>query len=884
MPLTKKTLLLFAVFFVFPFHSFSQNFFDFENGNLNGWQQSVAGHWEASPVNPICGNFSLHHSFDNPSSGHDQISIAFPNNFDLNDTIRWSFRIRYGYSPSLQNNWAVFLVSNKDASYMCPGQPVNGIVVGVNYTGSDDTLKLWKIENGVETVVMQSSLNWETSVSDSAALVECEMAPGNSWKLKVSADGSKSDLREFGNAVIPYFPEANYFGIYYKYSSAQDRKLWIDDVLFEGKYFIDTVKPYIDTAIVSNRTIDLHFSEALDSASLTKNCFTIESDTSLPDSVVLIDRNLIRLIYANDFPNGKEFILNVSGIKDLAGNTMVPFSKGLCYFVPSPFDVLITEIMADPDPAIGLPPYEYLELYNQTDFPVSIENWQLLIGGTSINLPDAIVQPQNYIILCNENAKPDFEKFSNTISCWTDEYMLTNTGSSIVLKDDKGHVMSFVNYSDEWYSDVYKQNGGWSLEMIDPQNPCTGKENWAASIDKSGGTPGRQNSVWAKNPDVSTPEYYYTCVPNDSTIILHFSEPLDLKTGLDTSIYILPDELKSNLRINFYNNDFSAVEFNLAEKLSPGKSYKLCIKNKICNCAGNHPGSDTTVTIVLPQQPDSFDVVINEVLFNTYPEGSEFVEFFNRSEKIIDGGAMVLTALDTLTLQIKSFVTVADPGFLLFPGSYLAITGNIAGVEKFYNLKDKKAVLECTGFPALTNEQGIICLSDKALRTIDRFWYNEKMHFALLSSVQGVSLERVRPDLPTQSSSNWHSASQAAGFATPGYENSQFTNETTGQNIITISPEVFTPDNDGRDDFVSIEINQQPSSNTATIYIFNASGMLIRHLVPKEYLGTNNTFTWDGTSDDRKLQPPGIYVIYTLLLSDHGNAKEFKNVCVLSRK
>ena len=48
------------------------------------------------------------------------------------------------------------------------------------------------------------------------------------------------------------------------------------------------------------------------------------------------------------------------------------------------------------------------------------------------------------------------------------------------------------------------------------------------------------------------------------------------------------------------------------------------------------------------------------------------------------------------------------------------------------------------------------------------------MHNKLLNDFKGVSLERINPSMPTNQSSTWQSAAQAAGFATPTYRNSQY--------------------------------------------------------------------------------------------------------------
>jgi len=882
--LIKKIIisLLFLCLLVLPLNS--QLRYNFENGNLDDWQQSKPGRWEASLIQPITGLYSLHQIFDNSSADNDQISHIYPQQIDPENTICWSFRIRHTYNPSSANNWAFFLTADHSALNMFPGAQINGIIVGVNFTGSDDLLKIWKIENGSPVVVLQSTLNWETTIADSTALIRVERTPDNNWNLKFSANGNQDNLKTAGTSIINFFPATYYFGIYYKYSSSQDQKLWIDDISIDGSFITDTVKPQIDTAIISESAIELQFNKPVDINSVNKNNFIIKPSFEIPDTILLVDDTHLKLVFPTKFSSGDRIALNVSGVKDLKGNVMLPSVKEYVYYIPSAYDVIITEIMADPDPPVGLPPYEYIELYNRSDYPININKWGLIARNYFTTfLSDFIIPSKSYLILCSNSVKSLFEKFGTVLAYDDIMFLLTNAGTNLMLLDSNQNIISFVNYSDNWYNDDYKKSGGWSLEMIDPMNPCGGRENWAPSIDKSGGTPGRQNSVWATNPDNTSPELLNVNVPNDSDIILHFSEPLYF--GIDSLSFFLNGGIGYPDNVFFPEYDISFVTLNFKKKLEAGKNYELHIKKAVCDCVGNTLTGDLIVSVVMPQQPDSFDVVINEVLFNSFPNGSEFVELYNRSDKIIDAGSLLISLMDTISGLIKNSVPVAGMGFLFFPKTYLAITGNIAGLEKFYQLKDRKTLIEQTGFPSLPDDHGIIALRTTSNRIIDQFNYSVSMHFALLASNDGVSLERLQPDNPTNSHLNWHSAAQSAGYATPGYTNSQLlpvTNK-TDENII-VEPEVFTPDNDGHDDFVTVTIKPDSQGSTATINIFNSSGMLVRHLVGKQYLGSENNFTWDGTSDNNKLEPPGIYIIYALLLSENGKSSEFKKACVLGRR
>jgi hypothetical protein len=92
---------------------------------------------------------------------------------------------------------------------------------------------------------------------------------------------------------------------------------------------------------------------------------------------------------------------------------------------------------------------------------------------------------------------------------------LNNSADVLILKDGNENTIDSVNYSDRWYKDEDKRAGGWTLEIIDPDNTCSEDQNWIASEGDAGGTPGTQNSVFANKPDLTGPKLVST-IPTES--------------------------------------------------------------------------------------------------------------------------------------------------------------------------------------------------------------------------------------------------------------------------------------------------------------------------------------------------------------------------------
>ena len=156
-------------------------------------------------------------------------------------------------------------------------------------------------------------------------------------------------------------------------------------------------------------------------------------------------------------------------------------------------DVVFSEIMADPSPPVKLPAREYLEITNRTADSISLEGWILIATNDTADMPKAWIRPGEYIILCSSSGKTEFSFYGRVI-CPPSFPTLNDGGEIIALRDAGGSLVHAVTYTPEFYNDGLRSGGGWSAELTDMSNPFNEPGAWRASLDPSGGTPGRGNS------------------------------------------------------------------------------------------------------------------------------------------------------------------------------------------------------------------------------------------------------------------------------------------------------------------------------------------------------------------------------------------------------
>ncbi len=541
---------------------------------------------------------------------------------------------------------------------------------------------------------------------------------------------------------------------------------------------------------------------------------------------------------------------------------------------PVPYSVIFTEIMADPSPSQELPDAEYLEIFNRSDEAVNLEGWSIHVGQKSTTLPSARLDAGSYIILCDADNSGLFLPYGNVTGLkeWP---ALINTGSTLVLFSPAGEIIHCVVYADTWNDSSGKKGGGWSLEMTDTENPCGQAENWQASRDRSGGTPGRENSVKAINPDLRRPDLLRATYVSENTIMLHFNESMEEENLVNPMHYYGSPDLMHPLSATSADPLHEQVDLTFSIPFHPFTGYVVTALNTLTDCAGNALNGNASAEFAIPEKADSFDVVINEILFDAREGQAEFAELYNRSAKVIDLAGFCIS------IKKEPGDTVAKPvpllPFLLLPDHYALVTRQ----PELLSEAPGAAIMKIPAFRKLPDDGGTIEISDSG-RVIDRLCYSPAWHSAFIHRTEGLSLERIDPDLPTTDEDNWLTSSAPEGYATPGYANAQ--KPASDGTAITVFPALFSPDGDGTDDLVFLDVLPDHPDCLAEAAIFNRHGRKICILWNAEFLGAENVVSWDGTLPDGKPASPDIYVIYIQIYDTHGIVKNYKKVITLARR
>lgn len=431
--------------------------------------------------------------------------------------------------------------------------------------------------------------------------------------------------------------------------------------------------------------------------------------------------------------------------------------------------------------------------------------------------------------------------------------------------------------------------------MFDPR---TGEPEWVEIYNNSNS---RINLKGWKISDVLTTPTITTITNNDFYIepksLLVLSSNLSIKNFYDTipapilvvSIptlnndkdgVVIYDDRGSKIDSLFYFSDWGISKRSI-ERISYDRETN--IKSNWAasiSDSGGTPGNINSMMNIQPANPLS--IVINEIMYEPLTGFAEYVEIYNNSPdsinltgwKIIEGGnKSFLLSSKTKYLKSGEYFVVSSDSSILFLYPYLQESEFLNNL-KIFNTSDL----------SLSNSGDIVILQDILGNNIDSVAYQTKWHNPEIDDSKGRSLERINPSLNSNDNRNWSTSVNPLG-GTPLLQNSVYIKKVFTSSKIEISPNPFSPDNDGFEDFTIILYQLPIETSHIRIRIFDSVGRLVRTLADNEPSASSGSIIFDGYDDNKQPLRIGIYIVLLEAINQqNGVVEKIKKPVVIAKK
>lgn len=781
-------------------------------------------------------------------------------------SVEFSIYVSMRFNPSDNDYIKIYLFSSV-ADLTASNQ---GYFLKIGRNGASDGLEFYR-QDGTNEVLLKNMLVAQLSSNPDLDIKVIKNNLGKwvfYWKNAGASTFTAIDSLNENN-----YSTTNYFGMLSQYSSANFDKLYFDNisVIQLADVSADTIPPYISAIEVNNAThLTATFSEALSPIEAVNiaNYSLSPSATIQSASIDPLNSNVIHLVLASPLSSNTAYTLSVNYVQDNASNVITQhnFNFNTAYFAQAN-DIYLNEIMAKPNPNHGLPSAQYIELKNNSASPIDLSGWAI----NGVTIPSGTLAPNGIIIICDQANVADFNAYGSTVPV-ASLPIITNT-ANLVSTDNI--VIDSLTFDDTWYHSTSKQNGGWSLELVSQSYEvgCPKIAFWNAALNTNGGTPGSINHAYTS----STIQAQINRT-SSSVIEVHFDGTLPVADLTNVSNYTIDNGLSIQSAVLTQSNP-AIVTLTLSTALTSNTLYHITVKD-IQGCAGLHHPEEIFETAIT-RKPLIGELLLNEVLHYPKTGTSDFVEIYNPSEFIFSLKDIAIAKEDAFSGNQVSTDFSSSTKYIL-PHGYLVATQNKVAIIQDYPVAVADNIVE-GNLPDYGIKEDIVVLKNTDNIEIDRLHFTDKWHFPLLKTYQGVSLERTNDLANKEEKTNWKSAAESSGFATPGYINSTFTDISLDNNIHT-KPEIFSPDQDGRDDEFVVEYNFDQDGNTGSLSFYNTSGQLVRSIVKNKILPKEGYFIWDGITDNGDKAKVGIYLMVFEVKDTDGNVKQSKQKCVVATR
>ena len=553
--------------------------------------------------------------------------------------------------------------------------------------------------------------------------------------------------------------------------------------------------------------------------------------------------------------------------------------------------IVVNEIMYTP---AGSEP-EWIELFNLREDSICVRTWSVSDAATSsrhsfAEVPLA-VPPSGFIVLTRDSV--ELRHVYPIVTAPVIEVAgfpsLNNGGDAIVLFDDVGRLMDSLVYRPSWGGTA----GGKSLERVDPALPSLDSSNWRTSTDSLGATPGNPNSIVALD---------YDLFPVSGTKVTYDATSVLVRVTIGNCGKLTPGPFRL-MMYNDVNRDSTPGQDELvlqsADVQSPPRHDSVAVELRwdhpgpgmhsilaVVELAGDMRLANNSImfTICVPVRVGT--MMINEIMYSPLSGNAEYLEVVNTGNAAIGTyhwkievgapGSMAPVTIDLSRVPVS-----------LGAGEFLVIASDTAIFRQFGYLRDsdgrRRVAIGSTSL-GLNNDGDYIAVREPGGSIVDSVAYSPSWHSSTVVDVRGRALEKIKPTGGSNDRRNWGTCVMASG-GTPGKSNSIHTESLPAGSRLGCTPNPFSPDGDGRDDYTIVHFELPLQASVISIKIFDVRGRMIRRLSNLEPAGPTGDVVWDGREDDGRKARIGIYIIFLEAMDDQqGVLVEAKSIVVLGAK
>lgn len=520
---------------------------------------------------------------------------------------------------------------------------------------------------------------------------------------------------------------------------------------------------------------------------------------------------------------------------------------------PAHGNIIINEILAN-EPSVYRS-LEWIELWHTGEEGTGSIELRLAVDDDTCSLGRPDLRPGEYMILCRrlfaENGSPGFESFwGDGSGVWGDcpgetyrqpleaSFLLRNDGGRVMLLDSSGSILSELAWSESGAD-------GFSWERIEPGGDSVGQ-----SIDPSGATPGRLNSLTPIPDDLGISNRPVSFDDNLARVTLEIhnrgTQPNQnalLTIVKDSSTW--PGALPDTLEIS------SLPDLDCGDSLTVRRTYQFAPSYTwlTASLSRDDRTSNNLVTLVIPggEYPP---VLLSEFFPGPVPEpGCEWIELYVRADTGVDlqGWKVADTRRDA---------AIAESAFAVRPGERLILAADSQAFRSAYP-HCEAVIREPAVWPVLNDDGDSLLLMDSFGVVADRCSYRGTFE-------RGYTWCR---DTDRNPPGPWGRSGNPGG--SPGEVNTVIPLDVPREITLEVAPRVFSPDGDGYQDSTVISISPVPDESTR-IRIFDRRGRVVRSLsAPLD----NAAVVWHGRSDAGRRLPVGIYIV-SVEFEDRGSARQ----------